>query len=318
MKLITAEEIDARLDFPALVDALQAAFADDRVVAPPRHHHEIGHSDGHPTHLLMPAWTANTPGPDAFIGTKIVDIFPANGGRGLPSIMGIYVLQSGETGAPLALIDGARLTVWRTAATSALASRHLARRDSSHLVMIGSGALAPFLIRAHAALFPLKQVSLWNHRRDGAERLQARLADLPLGVDIVDDLERSVAEADIVSCATLSRAPLLRGAWLRPGVHVDLVGAFNLAMREADDDALARARIFIDTDAAMREGGDVAVALAAGTLSPDRVIATLARLCRGAVVGRLDPADITLFKSIGAAIEDLTAAVLVWRRATAS
>jgi ornithine cyclodeaminase/alanine dehydrogenase-like protein (mu-crystallin family) len=317
MKVISAEEIDARLDFPGLVDSLQAAFAADGIVAPARHHHEIGRGEGHPTHLLMPAWTSDTPGPNAFIGTKIVDIFPGNRAFGLPSIMGVYLLQSGNTGAPLALLDGARLTLWRTAAASALASRYLARSDSAHLVMVGSGALAPFLIRAHAALFPLERVSLWNHRRVGAERLQASLAGLPLSVDIIEDLPQRVAQADIVSCATLSRAPLVMGAWLRPGVHVDLVGAFNLAMREVDDEALARARIFVDTEAALREGGDVAAALAAGTLRPNRVIGTLARLCSGAVAGRLSGADITLFKSVGAAIEDLTAAIAVWRRAQA-
>lgn len=317
MKFIAAEEIDARLDFPALVDALQTAFADDSIVAPDRHHHEIGKGEGHPTHLLMPAWTKDTPGTNGFIGTKIVDIFPTNGKRGLPSIMGVYLLQSGDTGVPLVLLDGARLTLWRTAAASALAARLLARRASAHLVMVGSGALAPFLIRAHAAVLPLQRVSLWNHRRAGAERLKSDLAGMPLDIDVVEDLPQRVAEADIVSCATLSRTPLVMGAWLRPGVHIDLVGAFNLAMREVDDEALARARIFVDTDAAKREGGDVAAALAAGTLTPDRVVGTLAGLCSGSLTGRRSDADITLFKSVGAAIEDLTAAIEVWRRSKA-
>jgi ornithine cyclodeaminase/alanine dehydrogenase-like protein (mu-crystallin family) len=265
------------------------------------------------THLLMPAWTTTeTPG-GAWLGTKIVNVFPDNGRRGLPAVLGLYVLQSGETGEALAAMDGARLTHWRTAAASALAARFLARGDARRLLMVGSGALAPFLVRAHAAVRPIEEVTVWNHRRASAEKLAAALSGQAWRVRVAEDLETAAREADLISCATLSGAPLIAGAWLAPGQHLDLVGAFNLEMREADDEALRRARIFVDTDAALTEGGDVALALRAGVIDRADVVGDLGALCRGAP-GRTDRQEITLFKSVGAALEDLAAAMLVWRK----
>lgn len=318
MRTVSAGEIDATLGFPALIAALRRTFAaagraTDAAAAPTRHHHHIG-PDGGPgaTHLLMPAWTADAPGPGAYIGTKIVDVFPDNGRLGLPAVLGVYVLQSGETGAPLAVLDGTRLTHWRTAAASALAADILARPDASRLLVVGAGALAPFLARAHASVRPLARIAVWNHRPAGAERVAAELRATGLPAEAVTDLEAAVRDAEVVSCATLSTAPLLRGAWLRPGQHVDLVGAFTFAMREADDDALRRARVFVDTPAARVEGGDVAAAIRDGVLRDREVLADLHALCRGEHPGRGGPDEITLFKSVGTAIEDLTAAVLVW------
>ncbi len=144
------------------------------------------------------------------------------------------------------------------------------------------------------------------------EAVAAALAAEGFSVRFEPDLEQAVRGADIVSCATLSTAPLVRGAWLRPGTHLDLVSAFNLAMREADDEALRRAAVFVDTEAALGEGGDVAVALAAGAIGRDHVRGTLSELVRGARPGRSAPDEITLFKSVGATLEDLAAAMLVW------
>ncbi len=314
MKLVDHAQLDWLLDFPALVEALSVAFT-GQLVAPPRHHHRIGLDgpDG-ATHLLMPAWSANAPGKGSFLGTKIVNVFPSNGRLGLPAVLGQYLLQSGETGAPLALIDGTSLTHWRTAATSALAARHLARAGASHLLMVGSGALAPFLIRAHQSVRPIRRITLWNHRPAGAEAL-ARKLDMA-GIDVVATagLAAAAGEADIISCATLSGLPLIRGEWLAPGCHLDLVGAFSLAMRECDDNAIIRARVCIDTAAALTEGGDVAQAILNGAIGPGHVVADLAALCAGTVAGRTRADEITLFKSIGASIEDLAAAILVWQR----
>ncbi len=317
MRVITADEIDRALTFPSLIDALAAAFAGD-IVTPARHHHEIararpGEAPDHATLLLMPAWTGCAE-VDAFVGVKVVSVFPENGARGLPSIMGTYLLMDGDTGAPLAALDGARLTVWRTACASALASRHLSRPDSRHLVMVGAGALAPFMIGAHAAVRPINQVTLWNHRPERARELAVNLAGAALTVAVADSLEAAVREADIVSCATLSREPIVRGAWLKPGAHLDLVGAFNLSMREADDEAVKRASVFVDTLAALAEGGDVALALQSGAIAPAHVKGDLFALARGLHRGRLDEREVTLFKSIGTAIEDLAAAMLVWQR----
>jgi ornithine cyclodeaminase/alanine dehydrogenase-like protein (mu-crystallin family) len=311
MRLISAAEIDAALDFAALIDALSVAFRGG-TIAPTRHHHTIARRGGaDATHLLMPAWTAPDVAGGAYLGVKIVNVFPDNGARNLPAVLGVYILQSGETGAPLAAMDGTRLTHWRTAAASALAARFLAPADARRLLIVGAGALAPFLARAHASVRPIEEVAIWNHRAASAEKLAASLSGQGWRVRVAQNLEEAVRAADVISCATLSKAPLIEGAWLRPGQHLDLVGAFNLAMREADDEALRRARIFIDTESALSEGGDVALALRSGAIDRAHVVADLGALCRGAM-GRTAAGEITLFKSVGAALEDLAAAVLVW------
>ena len=314
MRHITAGEIDAALDFPSLIEALRQAFRGG-FVAPARHHHTIERrGEAAATHLLMPAWTNAGDAAGAFIGTKVVNVFPGNGARGLPAVLGLYVLQSGLTGEPLATMDGTCLTHWRTAAASALAAGFLARADSSRLLIVGAGALAPYLAKAHASARPIRSIAVWNHRRDGAARLAAMLAAQGFEASAVDDLERAVGDADIASCATLSTQPLIKGAWLRQGQHLDLVGAFTMRMREADDAALRRARVFVDTPAALTEGGDVAIALAAGVILRADIVADLAALCGGAP-GRAAADEITLFKSVGASIEDLAAAMLVQARA---
>ncbi|MET0527880.1 MAG: ornithine cyclodeaminase family protein [Microvirga sp.] len=309
MRVITSAEIDRVLTFPALVDALAEAFAGD-MVTPVRHHHEVERPGAHGTLLLMPAWTGPATS-GGFMGVKVVSVFPENGKHNLPSVLGSYLLMNGATGEPVAVLDGTRLTVWRTAAASALAARYLARKDASRMVMVGSGSLAPFLIRAHMSQRPIREVSLWNHRPEKAESLAAELRAEGLPVKAVADLEGAVREADLVSCATLSTAPIVKGAWLKEGAHLDLVGAFNLKMREVDDEALARSQVYIDTDAARSEGGDVALSLQAGAIAQDHVRGTLTDLCRQAPQ-RTDKA-ITAFKSVGTALEDLAAAILVWR-----
>lgn len=312
MRVISAAEIDTALTFPDLIEALRAAFAGD-IVVPVRHHHAIERKGkATATHLLMPAWTNSDSG--NFLGTKVVNVFPDNGKRGLPSIYGTYLLMSGETGETLAAMDGTRLTAWRTAAASALAASYLAAPDASRMVMAGAGALAPFLIRAHAAVRPIRQVTLWNHTRARAQALSAILSGTSLGITVADDLEPAIRDADIVSCATLSAQPLVKGAWLNPGSHLDLVGAFNPAMRESDDDCVARARLFVDTrGGALKEGGDIVQPMADGLIDKGDIEGDLFDLCRGTVKVIRQSNDITLFKSVGTAIEDLAAAMLVWR-----
>jgi ornithine cyclodeaminase/alanine dehydrogenase-like protein (mu-crystallin family) len=313
MRVVTADEIDGLLTFPDLVKALREAFAAD-FVTPPRQHFEIGHGADAATALIMPSWTGDAPGAGAFLGTKLVNVFPANGARGMPAVLGTYVLMSGDTGAPLAAIDGTRLTHWRTAAASALAASYLARPDARSLVVVGAGALSPFLVRAHASQRPIDEIMVWNHRPDKAQALAAELSQSGLAARAEPDLERAVRRADIVSCATLSNLPLVRGAWLAPGAHLDLVGAFNLQMREADDEAVRRAELFIDTESAFTEGGDIALAIKAGAISRADIRASLFDLARGNHAGRSSNEAITLFKSIGSALEDLAAAILVWRK----
>ncbi len=311
MRVVSAAEIDGALTFPALIDALDEAFRSDAVV-PVRHHHEIERPGAHATLLLMPAWTGAGEA-QGFVGVKVVSVFPDNGAKGIPSVLGTYLLMDGATGAPLAALDGTRLTHWRTAAASALAARYLAREDASRMVMVGAGALAPFLIRAHMSQRPIREVQLWNHRPEKAEAVAAELRAEGLPVTAIRDLEGAVRAADLVTCATLSSQPVVEGAWLKPGAHLDLVGAFNLRMREADDAAVQRARVFIDTPAAKKEGGEVAISLKSGAIAEDHVQGDLFDLCRKAVGGRRGAEEITLFKSVGTALEDLAAAMLVWR-----
>lgn len=310
MRVVGAEEIDRALAPGGLVDALARAFRGG-IAAPDRHHHAIPRPAGDATLLLMQAWTEDEGG---FIGVKVVSVYPGNAARGLASVQGSYLLLDGATGVPLAVMDGTRLTLWRTAAASALAARHLARDDCRRMVMVGAGALAPYLIRAHLAERPIEDVAIWSRRPGPAAELAASLARDGIPARATEDLAGEVGAADLVSCATLATAPLVRGEWLKPGAHLDLVGAFNLSMREADDRALERAEVHVDTPACMSEGGDVAVAIRAGTFSPERVRCDLAGLVSGRVPGRTSPDAITLFKSIGASLEDLVAATLVWQR----
>jgi ornithine cyclodeaminase len=304
MQVIDAAEIDRLLSFETLIPALEDAFRGG-IVAPVRHHHHIARPDADATLLLMPAWTGKDSVP-AYVGTKIVTVFPGNAALSLPSIAGLYLLMDGRTGAPLAAMDGARLTLWRTAAASALASRAMALPDASRLLMVGAGALSRFLVAAHRAVLPITEVSVWNRSRPAAERLVADLRDSGLAASLCEDLEDASARADVIS--------LIMGRWLKPGCHLDLVGAFNMAMREVDDAALNRARVLVDTDAALKEGGDVAVAIASGQYPSDAVLGTLFDLVAGRAAPRRNADDITLFKSVGASLEDLAAAMLVERR----
>ena len=225
--------------------------------------------------------------------------------------MGVYVLQSGETGAPLAVLDGTRLTHRRTAAVSALPPTcwPAGRVAAAGRRRRRAGA---FLARAHAAVRPPSHVAVWNRSLAGADRLAAVLRAEGLPAEAVTDLEAAVRAADTVCCATLSTAPLIQGGWLSPGQHVDLVGAFTMAMREADDACLRGARVFVDTPAALTEGGDVAAAIRDGALRDGDVLADLAALCRGEHPGRRDAVEVTLFKAVGTAVADLAAAVAVW------
>ncbi|MDJ0935210.1 MAG: ornithine cyclodeaminase family protein [Kiloniellales bacterium] len=309
MRIITSAEVEAALEFKDLIERLRETFRKGAEV-PVRHHHAIG-GGSDATLLLMPAWQ-----PGRHIGIKLVTVFPHNGERSLPSVMGAYLLLNGTTGEPLAMIDGPTLTVKRTAAASALAAGYLARQDSERLLMIGTGALAPYLIRAHAEVRPICNVLIWGRNPDKAEQLARRLNRRDFKVAATTDLEAAVQGAHIVSAATMTLEPLIKGAWLQPGQHLDLVGGFRPDMREADDDAVLRARVFVDTrDGACSEAGDIVQPLESGVLTEDDIAADLFDLTRGERAGRRYYDQITLFKSVGTALEDLGAAQLAYERA---
>ena len=317
MRLFSSAEIDATLNFSSLIDTLDTAFRSD-VVMPPRTHHDVKRPGGDEAVLLvMPAWS----GPDApkpYIGTKIVSVFFGNGKRNLPGVMGAYLLMDGETGAPLAVMDGNRLTLWRTAAASALAARYMTRENASHMLMVGAGALAPFLIKAHRAVRPLTDIAIWARRPEAAIAVVEELARDGIEARAVTDLEGEARTADLISCATNATEPLIHGKWLKRDAHLDLIGAFTMQMREADAEALNRARVVVDSQKAIGEGGDVAVAIAEGSYSADRIAGTLGDLCHGRIAGPAADGGITLFKSVGVSFEDLAAAVAVWEQSAAS
>ena len=311
MRIIGPDDIHRLLDFSSLIAALRDMFRQGCEV-PARHHHSIaaGAPDAAPaTLLLMPAWQ-----PGRALGIKIVSVFPDNASRALPSVHGSYLLLDPETGIPIALLDGAALTLRRTAAASALAADYLARPDIDVHLMVGTGALAPHLIAAHRAVRPIRETRIWGRDPQKAAALAARLSAEGLSAAAVTDLARAAAEADMITCATLAREPLIRGEWLRPGTHLDLVGGFTPQMREADDEAVRRARVYIDTEIAMREAGDIVQPLRSGALAPKRVAGDLFKLARGECPGRRHASEITLFKSVGTALEDLAGAKLALDR----
>jgi len=305
LRVYSAAEVHAALPWAALAQALEDAFVAGDTQVPLRHAHALG--DG-ASLLLMPAWSADA------IGVKLVTVMPQAVAQGLPTVQASYLLSERASGVPLALLDGDALTVRRTAAASALAARHLARADAHTLLMVGAGHLAPWLVRAHAALRPaLTRVLIWARRHDSAQALVRQLQGEGIAAEAATELAAAVAQADIVSCATTATAPLVQGAWLRPGTHLDLVGGYRPDMREADDAAIARCeRIVVDTRAgALAEAGDLVQTLARGVITPAHISGELAELLRGDCAGRTAPEQITLFKSVGTALEDLAAAQLM-------
>lgn len=304
---LNAVQVARCLPWPQLVSALQLAFEQGCEV-PLRHPHAVG-SDG--TILLMPAWRGG-----GQLGVKTVTIFPGNTALGLPSVHAIYTLFDARTGVPLAVLDGSELTARRTAAASALAARFLARDDAQRLVLVGAGRVASLIPSAMRSVRPsLTEVTVWARRPAAAKALAQQLQSQGFNANVASDLQSAVGQAHIVSCATLSTQALVQGQWLRPGTHLDLIGGFTPTMREADGPCLARSRVFVDTEEALAKAGDLLQAMAEGYFKAEAVQGTLAQLCLGQVMGRQRSEEITLFKSVGSALEDLAAAELVLRAA---
>jgi ornithine cyclodeaminase/alanine dehydrogenase-like protein (mu-crystallin family) len=308
VQFIDAAATRERLPFAALIDALRRMFVEGCEV-PLRHTHRIAGADAAPlgTVLLMPAWQ-----PGRRLGIKTVTVYPGNGRLGKPGLHSMYTLFDAATGEPLAQMDGDQITSRRTAAASALAASYLARADASTLLVIGAGRVASLMAAAHRAVRPIRRVRVWNRHAAPAEVLAARLRGEGFDAAAVEDLQPAAEQADIISCATLSTAPLVHGAWLRPGTHLDLIGGFTPEMRESDAACFERARVFVDTSEALAKSGDVMRAVAEGVFSEDRLQGTLSDLCRGVRRARGSDAEITLFKSVGTALEDLAAAQLVF------
>ncbi len=311
LPFIGAGQIRRCLPYPALIDALGETLH-GAAVSPKRHAHALPDSV---SLLLMPAWEANRE-----IGVKLVTVAPGNRTRGQATVNALYILLDALSGVPLALMDGEELTLRRTAAVSALASRFLSREDSRTLLVVGNGRLAPEMAVAHCAVRDIRQVLVWGRDplRVQAAMQRMRTAGLPehVGLGAVADLDAGCSNADIICCATTSTEPLVRADGVRAGTHVDLVGGFRPDMREADDALVASASLFVDTrEGALAEAGDLLQPIAAGVISTGAVLAELATLVRSEHPGRCGRDELTLFKSVGSALADLGAARLVWQNA---
>jgi ornithine cyclodeaminase len=305
MQVISAAEVHRICDWRRLVDVLMAAHRGPKPLVDRSELH-AGSGEARVTFLNLPAWQ-----PGLAMGTKIVTVMPDNPAQhpDLPAVQAAYMLCDGKTGTPVAVMDGTAMTYRKTAADSALGARFLARKDARILLMVGAGGLAPYLIAAHRTEIPsLEKVMVWNRDRSKAERLAG-----DCGGRVAAELEPAVRQADIISCATATRTPLVRGEWLAPGAHLDLVGAYTPEMRECDDDAVLKARVFVDSRwFAIDRPGDLGDPIRRGVFTPDRVEADLFDLCTTGLARPRTPTDITLFKNGGGAHLDLFTARFIW------
>jgi ornithine cyclodeaminase/alanine dehydrogenase-like protein (mu-crystallin family) len=306
VRIYSPSQTASALNYPALIQSIADVFAQG-ATAPQRHHHTIK-KNGEPDSvlLLMPAWAEGF----GVGGVKIVNVVPGNNARGLPAIMASYLVFDETSGEHKAILDGATLTAMRTAAVSALAADKLARKDASTLLIVGSGRVAKELPHAFQAIRNIEKVMVWSRTESTAQALTADLASQGFNVSAERDLQSAVAKADIISCATLATEPVIQGAWLKAGQHLDLIGSYAPHMREADDEAIKRSRVYIDTDAALHETGDLIKPLESGALSKASIRGTLYDLCHPQFAMSRSNDDITLFKGVGHAIEDLAAAKL--------
>lgn len=305
MRVLGYSETVAALGFPALIEGLRQAFRKGGIETPPAELYAIPTLQGTEGALiLLAAWQ-----PGRHVGVRLTTVFPDSAEARKPARHGSYLLFDGKTGEPVALFDGQALTARRTAAASALAATYLAQPDCERMLMIGTGALATHLIEAHASVRPIHNVLVWGRDSEKAARLAHRLDRRRLKVAPTTDLPRAVHGAQVICCATAAQEPILKGEWLQPGVHIDLVGGRTPQMREADDETMRRARIFVDTrEAAVSEAGDIAAPMATGVIAPHDIAGDLFELTRGERAGRRFHNQITLFKSVGHSLEDLAGA----------
>lgn len=306
MRFFTDADIGAALPWGPLIDSIEQIMVDPSATAPARTFHTVPDGNGNDAaFLLKPGWVAGK-----IIGVKAVTVFPDNGAQDLPMVQAGVLLFDGVTGSLVGACEANTLTTRRTAAASAVAAKRLARPDARRLLVVGTGALAPMAVQAHSHVRDYETIGVWGRNADKAAAVVDAVAVEGLTAEIVEDLDGAVAGADVISCVTGATAPLVRGALLQPGAHVDLIGGFSHEMREADDDVIRRASVFVDTydDAAL--AGDIAQPMEAGLLRRDGLLADLAELVAGTHPGRTSDEEVTMFKSAGTALEDLAAARL--------
>lgn len=310
MLLIDANAVHESLEWGRLMDVFDEVHRGPM----PTHDRHIMEQDakrGRDAFILLPAWL-----PQDGLGVKLVSSFPDNKiDRGVPTVSSVYVWFDPATGRPAALMDGESLIFRKTAADSALGSRYMSRDDSEHLLMVGAGALAPYLVRAHLVARPsLKRVTVWNRTVAAAERMVAGLTADGVDATVVDDLDAALGQADIVCAATMAAEPLVKGALLKPGTHVDLIGSFTPEMREGDDDLLQRATVFVDSFGTTQRSGEFIGPIERGVFSLDRIKGDMADMAHGRI-GRSSADEITFIKNGGGSHYDYFTAREVVRAA---
>lgn len=313
-RLLTEQQVQSLLPMGDLIAAMEAAlarFSAGEVLQPVRSVLTVG-----PTKAFFGLMPAYVPNPGS-LGAKLVTVFADNPAKQLPSHLATILLLDPETGSLQALMDGRYITEARTAAVSAVSARFLAKRDASTLAIIGSGVQARSHLEAFAEVRQLKEVRVWSPRAASRERFVGEMTgQVPVLVRATDTAEAAVRGADLIVLATSSTTPVIKDEWVGAGAHVVSVGACRPDQREIDPALVSRARFFVDSRAAaLVESGDVVMGLAAGLFSATHIRGELGEVVLGRVEGRPADSDVTIFKSLGMAVEDVVAADLVLRRA---
>ena len=307
MKVISAEEVHAALSYPELVDSLHEAYG-GKYSMPPRQVFLLDENTNHDAFAVLPSWN------DQFIGVKSFTYFPE---AELPykSLYSKILLFDRAHGEPLALVDVTTVTFWRTAGISGLATRLLSREDSETMLLLGTGNLAPYIIRANLSVRSLKRVMVWGRNLVKAESIvemmQKEFPDVEFSA--IEDRQAACAEADIVVAATGSHDPVVLGEWIRPGTHTDFIGNHHADKRECDTELIKKAKVYADSRVnAFKEAGEILIPIKEGVFAEEGVVAELSEMCRGDAVLRENEEEVTLFKSIGMAMSDLVGAGLAY------
>ncbi|SBS26891.1 L-lysine cyclodeaminase [Marinomonas spartinae] len=311
MKTIGAEEVQQTLSFEELIPALALAFRSEFGM-PQRQVYSLpdGTAEKHDTFAVLPAWTKDV------VGVKSFTHYPDNPNQGRLTVAAQVLLFDRKTGSPIALVDGTSLTYWRTAAVSALASSLLARKDASTLLLFGTGELAPYMALAHASVRPIQHIFIHGRSEEKSSKVQALIqtARPDLNVDICDNVEDVITQADIISCATGSPTPLFKSVSLAAGTHIDLVGNHHTHCRECDTATIKMSHVIVDSRLnVLNEAGEILIPLKEGSIDESHIKGELAELCSGKVQGRKSNSQITLFKSVGTALADVASAYHVYQ-----
>ncbi len=306
MRFVDAGEISRALTFPALIAGMEAAHRRRKIDVVDA---SLGDEAGH-------YFVRHAVDHGRFMASKMFTSFPGNLSKNIPAVQAVCVMFDGSNGAPLAVLDGTEITYWRTAADSALGAKFLAAPEPHTLLVVGAGGMSRRLARAHMTVRPsLRRVLIWNRTVERAKNVADDLKREGIAAEVATDLNAATREADVITCCTRSHQPLIKGANLKPGTHLDLVGGYTPQTREADDEAAKRSLVFVDRrESAFHGVGDILQPIANGAIGESDVLGDLYDIAGGKVVGRRSPDDMTFFKNAGGGHLDLMTCEVVLRQ----